>query len=174
MSARTILRRASHRALGKLFLGLLPGTLLGLGTTTALAQPEAANPPAAAAGAAIPSDIPLKREAPRESASPIRSLAWAGLAGAAALGVATVAARRRRLGLGSQPMPASIQRAGSLRLSPRHTLHVIHWEGRRLLVACGDSSMQLLTESVAGDGASEHSGHMAAQHPSIASKVARP
>jgi flagellar biogenesis protein FliO len=32
-------------------------------------------------------------------------------------------------------------------LSPRHSLHVVVWNGRRLLLGCTDQSIQLLAET---------------------------
>ncbi|WP_353506082.1 flagellar biosynthetic protein FliO [Variovorax sp. J22P240] len=44
-------------------------------------------------------------------------------------------------------------RLSGVRLSPRHSLHVVCWEGRRLLVGCSDHAIQLLAESPAGPDA---------------------
>lgn len=37
--------------------------------------------------------------------------------------------------------------SASMRLTPRHSLHVVEWEGRRLLVGCGDQAICLVAES---------------------------
>ncbi|MNL41311.1 Flagellar biosynthesis protein, FliO [compost metagenome] len=41
-----------------------------------------------------------------------------------------------------------IRRIASTRLTPRHSLHVIEWNGRQLLLGCTEQSMQLLSEAV--------------------------
>jgi len=58
-----------------------------------------------------------------------------------------LAARQERLA-------TRVERVSSTRLSPRHSLHVVNWEGRRLLLGCSDSTIQLLAESKAGDASS--------------------
>jgi len=45
---------------------------------------------------------------------------------------------------------AGTERLSSVRLSSRHSLHVVCWEGRRLLIGCSDHALQLLAESPAG------------------------
>ena len=45
---------------------------------------------------------------------------------------------------------AGIECLSSMRLSPRHSLHVVCWEGRRLLVGCSDHAILLLAESPGG------------------------
>lgn len=61
---------------------------------------------------------------------------------------------RWRLGATDRSMPpGGVERVSSTRLSPRHSLHVVEWGGRRLLIGCTDHSMRLLSEApVAGSG----------------------
>ncbi|MDQ0045441.1 flagellar biosynthetic protein FliO [Variovorax boronicumulans] len=40
-----------------------------------------------------------------------------------------------------------IQRVASTRLSPRHSLHVVVWDGKRLLLGCTDQSIQVLSQA---------------------------
>jgi len=42
-----------------------------------------------------------------------------------------------------------IERVSSARLSPRHSLHVVVWNGKRLLLGCTDQSIQVLSEALA-------------------------
>lgn len=42
-----------------------------------------------------------------------------------------------------------IQRVASTRLSPRHSLHVVVWDGKRLLLGCTDQSIQVLSQASA-------------------------
>lgn len=65
---------------------------------------------------------------------------------------------RWRFREGDRPMPRDgVERVSSTRLSPRHSLHVVEWGGRRLLIGCTDHSMRLLSEApvAGGDGVVE-------------------
>jgi len=43
--------------------------------------------------------------------------------------------------------PSALVCSASMRLTPRHSVHVVEWEGRRLLVGCGEQSICLVAES---------------------------
>lgn len=59
---------------------------------------------------------------------------------------------------GNLPGTASsneIQRVSSTRLTPRHSLHVVVWNGRQLLLGCTDQTIELLAESPVAGKATE-------------------
>lgn len=125
------------------------------------ARAQAAAPPTATAS--LPASIPVKRDAAGEGTAPANDAAWLALA---AIGIllafALIVARKRgertansnggpwwaqlRGLLGATPSH-EIERVSSMRLTPRHTLHVVVWEGRRLLVGCSENAVALLAES---------------------------
>jgi flagellar protein FliO/FliZ len=122
---------------------------------------QAAAPPAASAS--LPASIPVKRDVVGEGAGPASDAAWLALAAIGILlALALIVARKRgersanpnggpwwtslRSMLNATPS-REIERVSSLRLTPRHTVHVVEWEGRRLLVGCSENSVELLAES---------------------------
>lgn len=118
----------------------------------------------------LPASIPVKRDsdsAPPGGSSRAWALAPLLLVGALLLGLAWV---RWRSQPGAAPGTPTANATGeeswsrwwrasrghasdgparlsSARLTPRHSLHVVQWEGRRLLVGCSDQSIRLLAES---------------------------
>jgi len=46
-----------------------------------------------------------------------------------------------------------IQRISSTRLTPRHSLHVVVWGGRRLLIGCSENAIELMAEGTAAAAA---------------------
>lgn len=123
------------------------------------ARAQTAAPPTATAS--LPASIPVKRDAAGEGAAPANDAAWLALA---AIGVllafALIVARKRGRAANStgpwwtqlrsllDATPShEIERVSSTRLTPRHTLHVVVWEGRRLLVGCSENAVALLAES---------------------------
>lgn len=160
-------RRALQRALA--VAALMAGALLGP-LSPALAQASNATPPAATAS--LPADIPFKRD-PAPATSEEAPVAWVLVTfGAAALFFVWLRVSRVRsaaaagpAGLRDRPWwqrwrqvmpgaahPAEVRRVESTRLTPHHSLHVVEWNGRRLLVGCSEHSVQLLAE--AGEAAS--------------------
>jgi hypothetical protein len=133
------------------------------------AQPAPAPASASSGPSSLPASIPLKRDAAGESAGPAAEGWWLAIAAAAVLlGFAVIAARQKL-----KPVPASgsrwpqwrgaasahaVERVSSTRLSPRHSLHVVNWEGRRLLLGCSDNTIQLLAESKTGEASSSEAG----------------
>ena len=122
-----------------------------------------ASPPASAAGlaATLPKTIPFKQDS--APASGEGSPAFAAVALVVVLGLAGAglwAWRNRRPAAGAE---SSARRSGwwggasskvlvlhgTTRLSPRHSVHDIEWQGRRLLVGCTDQGMALLCERAA-------------------------
>ncbi|MNV06304.1 Flagellar biosynthesis protein, FliO [compost metagenome] len=113
-----------------------------------------------ASGVSLPSSIPVKREQSSDASGRSDDRWWvAVVAVGGLLAVATAIARRKVLGgKGKTSWPRlgglldtvsshEIERVSSTRLSPSHSLHVVVWEGRRLLLGCSDQSIQLLSES---------------------------
>lgn len=47
----------------------------------------------------------------------------------------------------------AIELIGTTRLTPRHSVHVVQWEGRNLLIGCSDQTIALLAESTPKPGA---------------------
>lgn len=112
--------------------------------------------------ASLPASIPLKRDPATDASAPVGDAAWLVFAAVMLLLVPAIIIARRRALKAKGPwwrhlravldttQPAEIQRVSSTRLSPRHSLHVVVWNGRRLLVGCTDQSMQLLAEAPVG------------------------
>jgi flagellar protein FliO/FliZ len=122
----------------------------------------------------LPDSIPVKREQPNESTGPASDRWWIAIVMAGGLLAFVVVIARRRTGPAkTKPSGAwwtrfggfldtvpshEIQRVSSMPLSPRHSLHVVVWNGRRLLLGCTEQSIQLLAEtSSAAEAADEHS-----------------
>jgi flagellar protein FliO/FliZ len=115
----------------------------------------------------LPDSIPVKREQPSEMTGPASDRWWIGAVMAGGLlALAFVIARRRagpakasgawwtRFGGLLDTVPShEIQRVSSMPLSPRHSLHVVVWNGRRLLLGCTEQSIQLLAETAATEPA---------------------
>lgn len=129
--------------------------------------PSAAAEPAQ--GSSLPANIPVKREQPGETSTGSNDSWWIVVVVAGGLlAFAVVAARRRtqssqdkgiwrgRLGRFFDTIPSrEVQRVSSTPLSPRHSLHVVVWNGRRLLLGCTDQSIQLLAEAPAASANEE-------------------
>lgn len=113
----------------------------------------------------LPPEIPVKREADSNNTDGEISVRWwlaaVCIGGLAAWGFVMV--RRRDKGgvvptgwlggwrpLAEPGAPREIRRIASTRLTPRHSLHVIEWNGRQLLLGCTDQAVQLLSEAAAG------------------------
>jgi len=115
----------------------------------------------------LPSSIPVKRDQPGE-AEGSSDLRWVAIVLAMGLiSAAVVIARRRARPRQATPsvgvnagawwtqirgvwgaVPShEIQRVASTPLSPRHSLHVVVWDGKRLLLGCSDQSIQLLAQA---------------------------
>jgi len=113
----------------------------------------------------LPDSIPVKREQPGGTADSASDRWWIGVVMAGGLlALAFVIARRRagqpkatgawwtRFGGWLDTVPShEIQRVSSMPLSPRHSLHVVVWNGRRLLLGCTEQSIQLLAETAAAE-----------------------
>lgn len=114
----------------------------------------------------LPDGIPFKRDQPADSAGGAGDARWLGMVMAGGLAVLAfvMIARRRvapakaagawRTGFGSFLGAASsqeVQRVSSMALSPRQSLHVVVWNGRRLLLGCTEHSIQLLAEAPSTD-----------------------
>ena len=138
--------------------------LLALGclASSAMAQVAPQPPDAAPAGpGSLPASIPVLRDAPDADAGPAGSAWWIGVGATLLLLAVAVVVQRKR----TRPIDTSrpwwaplrtlldtsaspdIQRVSSLRLSPGQNLHVVVWEGRRLLLGCTDQAIRLLAES---------------------------
>lgn len=120
----------------------------------------------------LPASIPVQREATDPDAMSVVGAGWIALGVIAvfltvAFGLARARMRTpnqpgtlgvqhgrfRRL-LGGRPS-AGIDHLATTRLSPSHSLHVVEWEGRRILLGCSTQSIQLLAEAPARDAGSQ-------------------
>jgi hypothetical protein len=124
-------------------------------------------------GTSLPSSIPVKREQPGDGGTPASDIGWVAIVLATGLiATAVLVARRRarpvsaaratsgawwkQLGGLLDAVPShEIQRVSSMPLSPRHSLHVVVWNGRRLLLGCTEQSIQLLAETPSSTEAPE-------------------
>ncbi|WP_390342944.1 flagellar biosynthetic protein FliO [Variovorax boronicumulans] len=114
----------------------------------------------------LPPGIPVKRDTDSSNVDDEISVRWwlaaVCIGGLAAWGFVMV--RRRDKGaavtgawlgrwtqLAEPGAPREIRRIASTRLTARHSLHVIEWNGRQLLLGCTDQAVQLLSEAVASD-----------------------
>lgn len=160
-----VLRWMRMQSAGRIFfasLAMLAGLLFAVPGTAQEARTSAAE---SVRGASLPSNIPVKREQPGDATTPANDIGWVAVVLAMGLiAIAVFVARRRtrpaaptqaatgawwrRLGGLLDAVPShEIQRVSSMPLSPRHSLHVVVWNGRRLLLGCTDQSIQLLAET---------------------------
>ncbi|CAM3548762.1 flagellar biosynthetic protein FliO [Acidovorax anthurii] len=112
---------------------------------------------------ALPESIPLRREPEGSAPVPAEELAWMGVF-ALLLVLLAVVWRKHRAGRVASPRKAMSGPLGqwigrmqrhsgqrvtlvcSTRLTPQHSVHEIHWHGRRMLIGCAPQSIQLLSE----------------------------
>lgn len=163
---------AAHRAAACRWalacLAILAGLLCAVPASAQQGQGGAA---ASSGSTSLPSSIPVKRDPPGALDSDAGERWWVAiLVVGAMLAYGVVAVRRKARSTGKQTgtwwprlgglldtgSSAEIQRVSSTHLSPRHSLHVVVWNGKRLLLGCTDQSIQVLAESpssVAGDEA---------------------
>jgi Flagellar biosynthesis protein, FliO len=122
----------------------------------------------------IPSDIPLRRDTASDAANPAATV-WPTTA--VLLGLAALlgwSLRRKRLGKsaaasvpGSRhhpmwPMPigrwlagsatAPVQVLSNQRLTPRHSVHLIQWQGRTYLLGCAEHHVTVIDSAPLADG----------------------
>lgn len=112
---------------------------------------------------AFPESIPLRREADGASSVPATELAWMGVfilllalcaavwrkhraARGAADSAAPEGALNRWLSRLQQRPGRAATIVSSTRLTPQHSVHEVHWQGRRLLVGCAPHSIGVLAE----------------------------
>lgn len=133
----------------------------------------------------LPSNIPVKREQTGGGATS-DDLRWVAIVLAMGLIAAAVLVARQRarparsaasarvttgpwwrqLGGLLDTVPShEIQRVSSMPLSPRHSLHVVVWNGRRLLLGCTDQSIQLLAEAPTPADAAQREAATKEAHP---------
>ncbi|WP_093023305.1 flagellar biosynthetic protein FliO [Variovorax sp. OV700] len=143
----------------RLCFAILVGTTASLLSPPLLAQ-NATGTSASPASTSLPADIPVKRELIGE-ATPVGDRWWFAIAiGAVLVATGVIVARkkarpakfsgvwlRRFQNLLDTSSSAEIARVSSVRLSPHHSLHVVIWDGRRLLLGCSNQSVQLLAEA---------------------------
>jgi flagellar biogenesis protein FliO len=124
----------------------------------------------------IPSDIPLRRDAAHDAANPAATV-WPTMV--VLLGLAALVVwffRHKRLGRSSassavgsprsRPLwPAPIERwlageaaapvqiVSNQRLTPRHSVHLIQWQGRTYLLGCGEQHITVIDSAPVADGA---------------------
>ncbi|QRY35500.1 FliO/MopB family protein (plasmid) [Variovorax sp. PDNC026] len=160
-----VLRWMRTRSAGRIFfagLAMMAGLLFAVPGAAQETRPGAAD---SVQGTTLPANIPVQREQPSNGNSPANDLGWIAIVLAMGLiAIAVLVARRRsrspmaprastgawwrRLGGLLDAVPShEIQRVSSMPLSPHHSLHVVVWNGRRLLLGCSDQSIQLLAET---------------------------
>ena len=152
------LARAGVRGLCIAFLVAVAGLLLAPPLWAQDTQGASAVP----SSAGLPASIPVKREPASAAVDPTGDRWWLAIASAGILLalVVIIARKKERPAKSSRGswwtrfptslVPASsheIGRISNVRLSPRHSLHVVTWNGRRLLLGCSDQSIQLLAEA---------------------------
>lgn len=133
---------------------------------------DSASQPAAshASGAPLPSSIPVRRDAPSSEGDGAGDRWWVAIlfvGGLLACGVIAARRKQAKADLGARSVMSwfrlgglidtvssrEIERVSSTRLSPRHSLHVVVWNGKRLLLGCTDQSIQVLSEALSPEPA---------------------
>lgn len=150
---------------GWIGLGLVAALLIGAPGVRAQESPSSAPGTASGSGSvgSLPPSIPVKRDNVAGGSDDADGRWWIAavfIAGLAGWGI--VAVRRKSAGQAAAPawltrwtgLPETaaqreIRRIASTRLTPRHSLHVVEWNGRQLLLGCTDQSVQLLSEAPA-------------------------
>ncbi len=87
-------------------------------------------------------------------------------AGTAAASPATLQPWGRWLGL---PAAREVRTLGSTRLTAKHSLHEVQWQGRRLLIGCADQAICLLAETPDTPSGEATAAPQASQAPAPAS-----
>ena len=126
----------------------------------------------------LPASIPLKRDPPADMAAGATGMDFGGMAGLGLLLIVAVFAwawwRRRMAGgqataaaartsppwaqwLGAARTRAGITTLASSRLTPRHSVHEVQWQGKRLLIGCAEHSICLLAEVPVADAPAQAS-----------------
>ena len=136
-------------------------TVAGLLLSPSLWAQKVQEASASSASAGLPANIPVKREHTGGLGGPKGDHGWLAIGIAVVLlGIGVVAMRKRSRPAGARapgwrslrnlldagPSP-EIAQASSTRLSPRHSLHVVEWNGRRLLLGCSEHAIRLLAEA---------------------------
>ncbi|MDQ0086104.1 hypothetical protein J2W35_006485 [Variovorax boronicumulans] len=150
----------------RMFLGGLAVTASLLFAMPGAAQEAHPGAAGSAQGTSLPSNVPVKREHSGDGATPLNDVRWIAIVLAMGLIATAVFIARRRArpaastcstgsgtwrkrfaGLLDAVPSHEIQRVSSTPLSPRHSLHVVVWNGRRLLLGCTDQSIKVLAET---------------------------
>lgn len=148
-------------ALRRVLFALSCAAVMQFAAVSAQAQTPSADE-STGASVSIPPNIPVKRDSVDATANDADTRWWMALAfiaGLVAWGV-VVARRRGKLssdketwtpwrGLSAHVAQREIRRIASTRLTPRHSLHVIEWNGKQLLLGCTEQSVNLLSEAPA-------------------------
>lgn len=154
------MKRHLHRWLVSAVLALSLAPPAGAAETT----------PATAGTVSLPSDIPVRREAPTESSNGGRTvfIVWSLVALGALAWVAIGWSRRQRgtaedaprgpwqLGLTrlfGRASAADLRVLSSARLSTRHSVHVVAWRNTEYLVGCSEQGLTLLDQRGTPGGA---------------------
>lgn len=140
------------------------GVLLAVPLTHAQGVRDSSNAVALSGNTSLPSSIPVKREQPNDAAGGAGDRWWIAILVAGGLLAGALAVARRKApgakkaggaswmrfgGLLDTASSHEIERVSSTRLSSGHSLHVVVWGGRRLLLGCTAQSIQLLAETSA-------------------------
>lgn len=128
--------------------GLWLACLMALGlwfATGAGAQTVAPAVAATARTASLPSSIPVMREPTEDDGARGPGVGSLAIAAVFVLVAAAVYVARKKTR--TVAPPSELARSSCMRLTPRHSLHVVEWEGRRLLVGCSEQTICLVAES---------------------------
>ncbi|QGW82257.1 flagellar biosynthetic protein FliO [Variovorax paradoxus] len=138
------------------------GLLLAVPPIHAQSTRDSGNAVALSGGTSLPSSIPVKRGHPNDAAGSAGDRWWIAILVAGGLLAGALAVARRKSsparraggaswlrfgGLLDTASSREIERVSSTRLSSGHSLHVVVWGGRRLLLGCTAQSIQLLAET---------------------------
>lgn len=97
----------------------------------------------------ISASIPVRRDTPADAGS-VDTSAFPGMAAVGLLVVVGVFIwalwRKRQQAAVSGTGAARITTLTRTHLTPRHTLHEVHWQGMRLLIGCAENSIVLLKQ----------------------------
>jgi hypothetical protein len=138
------------------------GLLLVTPTIHAQSTRDSGNAVALSGSTSLPSSIPVKREQPSDATGSAGDRWWIAILVAGGLLAGALAVARRQVSSAEKACGSSwmrfggmlgtgsaheIERVSSTRLSSGHSLHVVVWGGRRLLLGCTAQSIQLLAET---------------------------
>jgi flagellar biogenesis protein FliO len=120
----------------------------------------AASPGQSTAVTTIAADIPVMRESAQTNPAAMGAGGVVLVVAGCMLLVGVLLVARKRAGawrvLGgfrekASPQGQGLRRLSSVRLTATHSVHVIEWQGRQLLLGCGNDQVRLLAQSPGGE-----------------------